>query len=111
MPALVCSDLAKQATVVARAIGSALVPLAVLGAHDAKDAEAALWRDVLDESAQGLERGVRVHLNAVLALLQEALASPSWPLRQQAAQALATVTAVAGPCGTVCLTRQFERAS
>ena len=93
-----CLDIVRHAPAVANAIGGTLVPLAVLGAHEATDEAAAQWRQALDELAHGRERSVRTHLAATLALLQTALASPSWALRKQAALGLATVANLAGAC-------------
>ena len=94
--ATVCNDVAKLATAVARQVAPTLVPLAVLGAYSAVDAETVLWREVLDEVGGGQERAVRTHVDAVLAQLQAALAAPAWSLRQQAAMALTAATGVVG---------------
>jgi len=100
---MTCLDIVRHAPAVANAIGATLVPLAVLGTHEATEAAASQWRQVLDELAYGMERSVRTHLVATLALLQTTLASPSWALRRQAALGLATVANLAGTC-TRCTT-------
>ncbi|KAK7866865.1 hypothetical protein R5R35_006031 [Gryllus longicercus] len=77
-----------------------ILPLVFLAMHACKLPEGSsveIWEEVWQESTPGTEGGIRQHAPEIIMTLKEALESPSWTMKAQAANAIATVANKIGP--------------
>jgi len=92
------SAISKHALDQLKAHASAAMPLVFFATHapaeegeEAAQGEAAIWSEVWTEATPGTEQGIHLYLKEIIALLQAAIVSPSWPLKSQAARAIGTI--------------------
>jgi len=76
-----------------------IVPVAFIGSFDETETFGNSWSEVLDETASGKQQAIQGHFVGIVDIIEQAIASPSWPWRKQAASALtALATLTSNPC-------------
>ncbi|KAF5283686.1 hypothetical protein FQR65_LT13757 [Abscondita terminalis] len=72
-----------------------VLPLAFFAMHTEKTPDTentvAIWNEIWSENSPGTEYGIRQNVEAICNILKEALESPSWNMKAQAANAISTV--------------------
>lgn len=73
------------------------MPLAFLAMHAEKTAEGDLsgveiWEEIWSDNTPGTESGVRLYLNEIILICEQALQSSNWAMKAQAGRALSTMS-------------------
>ncbi|XP_066994237.2 proteasome adapter and scaffold protein ECM29 isoform X2 [Anabrus simplex] len=97
--ALTLQAVGRQNQELLKAHSSVVLPLSFLAMHAVKSPElisVEIWEDVWTEATPGTESGIRQNLPEICSVLKDALESPSWTMKAQAARAVATVASKVG---------------
>jgi len=89
--AAVCHAIAKRSPDVLQKIASSILPVAFLGMHDTSATTRALWTELWEDNTPGIEGGVKLYADEIVALALPHVEDRSWDIKKQGAMCIAVV--------------------